>query len=192
MRLIVQRCLESAVSVENSEISRIGKGMMILLGITPGDNSELVKKYVSKVLKLRIWPEIQKKTEATPIQDLKEGDKPSDSNEEKKISDDSDSTPTPTSKGPKTWDSNVVDNGFDIMVVSQFTLYGVLKGNKPDFHLALNPDEAVKLYNEFVDLLKKNYKEDRVKSGKFGEYMHVHLINDGPVTLILDSDKDPK
>ena len=159
---------------------------MILLGITQGDNSELVKKYVNKVLKLRIWNEIPKKPETAPTQNIKEGT----NIEETKIGE-AESNQTPP-KGPKTWDSNVVDNGYEIMVVSQFTLYGVLKGNKPDFHLALNPDEANKLYNEFVDSLKKSYKQDKIQTGKFGEMMAVHLINDGPVTLILDSEKDSK
>lgn len=76
------------------------------------------------------------------------------------------------------------------MVVSQFTLYGVLKGNKPDFHLAMNPDDAIKLYDQFVADLRKMYKPERIQTGKFGHYMNVHLIGDGPVTLVLESEPE--
>jgi len=186
MRLVIQRVLEAGVSVGGQQISQIKQGMLILLGITPGDNSETVKKYVNKVLKLRIWPEIVKK----PAQEPKEKtDGETDKKEEEKVSDTSSENSTP-GRAPKTWDSNVVDNGFEILVVSQFTLYGILKGNKPDFHLAMNPDDAIKLYDEFVNLLKSSYKPEKIQTGKFGEYMHVNLVNDGPVTLIIDSEKD--
>ncbi len=76
------------------------------------------------------------------------------------------------------------------MVVSQFTLYGVLKGNKPDFHLALNPTDAIKLYEQFIADLRKMYKPERIQTGRFGEYMNVDFINDGPVTLIIESEPE--
>ena len=62
----------------------------------------------------------------------------------------------PDSKG-KAWNSNLVDNSYEILLVSQFTLYHQLKGTKPDFHDAMNGDEALPLYNSFLDYLKKNY-----------------------------------
>ena len=74
----------------------------------------------------------------------------------------------------------------DILVVSQFTLYGnVSKGNRPSFINAATPKDAKILYNYFIDLLKIN--KYIVKTGKFGAKMQVELINDGPVTLILES-----
>jgi len=178
MRLVIQRVFESSVTVDGKEISRIGPGILVLLGITQGDTPDLVKRYVNKILKLRIWPEIPKNKPIENSQQPQEnGTQPA---EEEKLD-------APKTKPLKTWDSNVVDNGFEVMVVSQFTLYGIMKGNKPDFHKALNPDEALKLYDNFLEVLKKTYKADKVQAGQFGAMMNVQLVNDGPVTLILDS-----
>ena len=181
MRLVIQRVLESSVTVDGKEISRIGPGMLVLLGITQGDTPELVKRYVNKILKLRIWPEIPKNK---PVESKQQPQENGDKNaEEEKVEAGSEVKTKPL----KTWDSNVVDNNFEVMVVSQFTLYGIMKGNKPDFHKALNPEEALKLYDNFLDVLKKSYKADKVQAGQFGAMMSVQLVNDGPVTLILDS-----
>ena len=175
MRLVIQRVFESSVTVDGKEISRIGPGILVLLGITQGDTPELVKRYVNKILKLRIWPEIPKNK---PVENNQQPE------EEEKVENGAEK---PKAKPLKTWDSNVVDNNYEVMVVSQFTLYGIMKGNKPDFHKALNPDEALKLYDNFLDVLKKSYKADKVQAGQFGAMMNVQLVNDGPVTLILDS-----
>ena len=88
----------------------------------------------------------------------------------------------------KTWNANLVKNGYDIMVVSQFTLYGFLKGNKPDFHKALDHEKAKDIYNKFVETLRTKYVSERVQTGAFGEYMNVELENDGPVTMIIESE----
>ena len=81
---------------------------------------------------------------------------------------------------------SAIDIKSDIMVVSQFTLYGnIKKGRRPSFIDAENPDIAEKLYNYFIDKIKA--KGFFVRTGKFGQTMSVDLINDGPVTFILDS-----
>ena len=85
------------------------------------------------------------------------------------------------------WAKSAKDLDLDILCVSQFTLYHVMKGNKPDFHLAMGGEESKQFYNQFVEEMKKNYKEDKVKDGVFGANMQVELINDGPVTLELES-----
>jgi hypothetical protein len=78
----------------------------------------------------------------------------------------------------------------EILCVSQFTLYGQLKGNKPDFHTAMAPEQARTFYAKFLEQLKATYTAERVQDGAFGEMMSVDLTNDGPVTLVLQSDKE--
>ena len=81
---------------------------------------------------------------------------------------------------------SAIDIESDIMVVSQFTLYGnIKKGRRPSFIDDENPDIAKKLYNYFIDRIKA--KGFFVRTGKFRETMSIDLINDGPVTFILDS-----
>jgi D-tyrosyl-tRNA(Tyr) deacylase len=80
------------------------------------------------------------------------------------------------------WKECIKSLNLDILVVSQFTLYSVLKGNKPDFHNALEPETALKLYEIFIEKLKKNFSGN-IQCGKFGAMMEVSLVNDGPVTI---------
>ena len=81
---------------------------------------------------------------------------------------------------------SLIDSGFGILVVSQFTLMGdCRKGRRPSFTQAAKPDKAQELYNYFIELLEK--QDLNPQSGIFQAMMDVHLINDGPVTLIVDS-----
>jgi D-tyrosyl-tRNA(Tyr) deacylase len=83
---------------------------------------------------------------------------------------------------------SVKDIGGEVLVISQFTLYGdTRRGNRPDFTSAAKPDIAEKLYNKFVEYLKQNLEEDKVKTGIFRAMMEVEIINDGPVTIIVES-----
>jgi len=86
----------------------------------------------------------------------------------------------------KRWDKSVMDLNYEVLLVSQFTLYSILKGNKPDFHLAMDPEKAKDLYNYFAESLRKNYKSNMIQEGEFGGYMLVSSTNDGPVTINIE------
>lgn len=143
MKLVIQRVKESSVTIDNKLYSKIGKGIMVLLGVEKGDTIEQAKWLSEKLLKLRIFEDEDNKMNLS-IQDIKG----------------------------------------EILVVSQFTLAGnCKKGTRPSFDNAELPDKANKLYEEFCELLSESVP---VKTGVFGAMMDVALINDGPVTFILE------
>ncbi|KAF5902934.1 D-tyrosyl-tRNA(Tyr) deacylase 1-like, partial [Clarias magur] len=89
------------------------------------------------------------------------------------------------------WKHSVMDKGLEVLCVSQFTLQCILKGNKPDFHLAMTADFAQPFYNNILEQLRIAYKPELIKDGQFGTYMQVHVQNDGPVTIYLESPVAP-
>ena len=151
MRLLIQRILKGAVTVDGKIVGKVGKGIHILLGVTHTDTEADIEYMVNRVLALNLWMKDKSTMEK------------------------------------KTWDTNLVQNGYDIMVVSQFTLYGFFKGNKPDFHKSMEHESAKDMYLKFVEALRTKYVKDKVQTGSFGDYMSVELENDGPVTLIIES-----
>ncbi len=81
---------------------------------------------------------------------------------------------------------SLLDCEKELLVVSQFTLYGdARKGRRPSFSEAMPPDRALQFYNNFIELCKLRY--NRVVSGVFGADMKVNIVNSGPVTILLDS-----
>lgn len=91
---------------------------------------------------------------------------------------------------------SVLDIGGSVLAVSQFTLCAnTAKGRRPDFFGAAKPDVALPLFNQFVEYLRENGVKD-VQTGEFGADMKVRLLNDGPVTILLDTDtwmrREPK
>jgi len=87
---------------------------------------------------------------------------------------------------------SLMDCSGDILLVSQFTLHGdARKGNRPSFIKAARPELAIPLYQQFGAILEQKLNKP-VQKGRFGADMKVRLVNDGPVTLLLDSKKDAK
>ena len=83
---------------------------------------------------------------------------------------------------------SLLDTGGAMLIVSQFTLYGdCRKGRRPGYSTAAHPDSAKSLYQQFIDTVKQ--KNIFTASGRFQAHMNVELVNDGPVTLLLDSSK---
>jgi D-tyrosyl-tRNA(Tyr) deacylase len=83
---------------------------------------------------------------------------------------------------------SVQDVHGEVLIISQFTIYGeTAKGNRPSFIEAAKPAEAIPLYEDFIERMKQNLGEQKVKTGLFGAMMDVHLVNSGPVTVIVES-----
>jgi len=143
MRFVIQRVKSASVTVSNEVVSKIGPGLMILVGLTHEDKEEYLEHVTDKFLNLRLWDD---------------------------------------SKGTR-WKESVKSQNLEILFVSQFTLYYCFKGNKPDFHNAMENEKANNLFNKLIECIKKKYDGNKIKTGKFGEYMNVELINDGPVSL---------
>lgn len=88
------------------------------------------------------------------------------------------------------FDLSVSDIAGEILLVSQFTLLGdVKKGRRPDFTLAMEKEKASQYYDMFVDMFKKRYFTNKIKTGVFQADMLVEIHNNGPVTIIIDSEK---
>jgi len=147
MRAVLQRVLEAYVSINDIEVGRIGKGIVVFLGVGKKDQLEDARSLAEKIVHLRIF---------------------SDQNDK--------------------MNHSVLQVGGDILVVSQFTLWGdCRKGRRPSYIDAAPPEHARPLYEIFIDQLRR--LSISVATGEFQEMMHVHLVNDGPVTLLLDSEK---
>ena len=87
------------------------------------------------------------------------------------------------------WRHGVKQKNYDVLCVSQFTLYGKLsKKNQPDYKFAMKSVPAEQLYSKFLTILKESYEDGKIFDGKFGAMMDVELINDGPVTLVIESE----
>ncbi|MGE5399132.1 MAG: D-aminoacyl-tRNA deacylase [Ignavibacteriales bacterium] len=83
---------------------------------------------------------------------------------------------------------SIQDTGGEVLVISQFTLYGdARKGNRPNFTNAARPEIAERMYNNFVQRIKENLGDNRVQSGVFGAMMNVKILNNGPVTILVES-----
>ena len=160
MRVVIQRVRSASVTVDGTIISSIGRGLMILVGISTSDTKEDVSRLVKKVASLRVFDDM------------------------------SNPPPDQSKWYGKPWSLSLAqDKDLSVLSVSQFTLYGtVKKGTKPDFHRAAKVPDAITLYEDFLSQLRTELgNENRVKDGKFGAIMDVALVNDGPVTIVWDT-----
>ena len=86
------------------------------------------------------------------------------------------------------WARNIKDIDGELLLVSQFTLHArVGSGRRPDFSRSMGSEHANEVFERFVDKVKANYKPEKIQTGLFGAMMHVHIVNDGPVTFTFDS-----
>lgn len=149
MRALVQRVSSGSVLIlEENYYAEIGKGMVILLGISTLDNGKDVEFCADKCSNLRIFEDENGKM-------------------------------------------NLSLKGIsgEVLIISQFTLYGnTIKGNRPNFMEAARPEQAIPLYEMFVERMKANLGSEKIKTGIFSAMMKVAIINDGPVTVLVESD----
>ncbi len=146
MRFVIQRVKSAHVTVNNEVVGQIGRGFMILVGVSEKDTEEIADRMVSKMIRLRIFEDENNKTNL---------------------------------------DLASVNGG--LLIVSQFTLYAdCRKGNRPSFIKAGDPAHAEALY-EYI-LKKCAMTVPVVEHGIFGAEMDVSLVNDGPFTILLDSE----
>lgn len=147
MRAVVQRVKRAEVRIDGRVEGRIGRGLVVLVGVGRSDDAASAQWLAEKIVNLRVFDDDQgRMNRALP------------------------------------------DVGGDLLVVSQFTLYAdCRKGRRPSYDQAASPEAARRLYEAFVECLRGLCA--RVETGRFQAMMDVELVNDGPVTLLLDSEK---
>ena len=153
MRVVIQRVVESNVAVapqegmERSEIiGKIGKGLMVLVGIEAADDDTDIAWLSKKIVNLRVFDD------ENGVMNL-----------------------------------SIKDAGGDILLISQFTLQAATaKGNRPSYIKAAPPAIAIPIYEKFIKKLEEDMGK-KIETGKFGADMKVTIVNDGPVTILIDS-----
>ncbi len=146
MRFVIQRVTEAAVQIGGETSGEIGKGYLVLIGVSDSDTEAVADKMVKKMIGLRIFEDAEGKTNLS-LADVEGG----------------------------------------LLLVSQFTLYAnCRKGNRPSFIEAGKPDKANALYEYIIRKCRESVPV--VQTGRFGADMKVSLVNDGPFTVLLDSD----
>ena len=146
MIAVIQRVSQASVTIDEIIKSKIGGGLLVLIGIESADTEEDIQWLSYKIANLRIFNDDQ-----------------------------------------GVMNVSVRDSGGEILAVSQFTLQAsTKKGNRPSYLKAAGPDIAIPIYDRFVRSLAENLGK-AVQTGEFGADMKVSLLNDGPVTIIIDT-----
>lgn len=146
MKVVLQRVSQASVSVDDEIVGRIGKGVLLLVGVGQEDGTEDIDYLVRKIAQMRIFED---------------------------------------DKG--VMNLSLLDIQAQVLCVSQFTLLAsTKKGNRPSYSQAASPEVALPLFNQFVNKMRETIQQE-VPTGVFGAHMVVSLVNDGPVTILLDS-----
>lgn len=146
MKILIQRVKYSKCTVDSKEISKIGQGMLVFVGITNDDTTEDIEWLVNKMVNLRIF------------------------NDEDGV-----------------MNKSCLEINGEIMIISQFTLHArTKKGNRPSYIDAAKPEISEPLYNKFIETTDQITGKSSA-TGIFGADMKIELLNDGPVTIIIDS-----
>lgn len=146
MRIVIQRVAHASVTIEGKIKSKIGQGLLILVGIEDADNASDAEWLSKKAANLRIF-------------DDENG----------------------------VMNRSIKEIGGEILIISQFTLFAsTKKGNRPSYIRASKHEHAIPLYEQFCAFIEEECGK-KPGTGEFGADMKVELLNDGPVTIIIDS-----
>ncbi len=150
MKALLQRATRASVSIGGEVVGRIGRGLVIFVGVANGDTERDAQYLAQRSVNLRIFPDDMGR-----------------------------------------FSFSVLDIKGELLVVSQFTLLAdTRKGRRPNFVEAAPPAQAEKLFEQFVEQACATGL--KVETGRFQQQMQVEIINDGPVTILLDSKKNLK
>jgi D-tyrosyl-tRNA(Tyr) deacylase len=145
MRVLLQRVSRAAVEVDGAEVGAVGRGFLVLVGVTHEDDETVARKLAAKTLRLRVF------ADDAGLMNLALG-----------------------------------DVGGSVLAVSQFTLYAdTRRGNRPGFTDVARPEHGEAVYEAYVEALRTEGVP--VETGVFGAHMQVELVNDGPVTILLEA-----
>ena len=145
MRILIQRVSRAKVTVDGERVAAIGRGHLVLVGVTHGDSAMTAGKLAAKTARLRVFED-----------------------------------------DAGLMNRALADVGGSVLAVSQFTLYAdARKGNRPSFTDAARPEQGEAVYAAYVEALRAEGVP--VQTGIFGAHMHVELVNDGPVTILLEA-----
>ena len=145
MKCLLQRVTQASVTVAGEAVGEIDQGLLVLVGVEPGDTAQTVTRMAERLLRYRVFPDAEGKMNL-----------------------------------------NVAQAGGAILLVSLFTLAAdTTSGNRPGFSTAAPPEQASNLCDQLADALRKG--DVQVETGRFGADMQVALVNDGPVTFLLEA-----
>ncbi len=146
MRAVIQRVSKASVTIDGKVHSRIGEGLLVLLGIEDADTGEDIEWLSGKIVHLRIFDDVA-----------------------------------------GVMNESVLEKSGEIMLISQFTLHAFTKkGNRPSYIKASKPGIAIPLYEKVIRQLSIDLGKE-IRTGVFGADMKVELLNDGPVTIVIDT-----